>query len=807
MRRPEVVVVTGGSAGVGRAAALAFAQRGDRVAILAREPARVEAACEELRRAGAIAIGLPVDVADAQAVEAAAERVERELGPITVWVNGVSTTVFAPVDETTPDEFRRVTEVAYLGTVNGTLAALRRMRARNAGVIVQVGSALAYRSIPLQSSYCGAKAAIRGFTDSLRSELIHANSNVRVTMVQLSAFNTPQFDWARSKLPRRVQPLPPIFQPELAADAIVLAATRPQRETWVGWPAVKAILSSRVLPDLGDRLAALQAHDGQQTQEPAAPRPDNLFEPVPGDYGAHGRFDARSRDSHWQWSLSRLRWPRDARAPRRMAHDGSAQPQGEARSHGEHGHGMPDVQKHEQQMRGMHFDMLWAHWLNIVFGVWLLLGPLAFGMFDPQVFGEPVLRVTAERGLADPLQRMAWLGWSDIASGALVMLFGALSLSPRFAWAQWANAAVGSWLMFAPLVFWSPSAAVYNNDTMVGALVIAFAILVPMMPGMSHASMMDESDLPLGWSYSPSTYLQRLPIIALGVVGFAIARQLTAYQLGHADGVWEPFFAGGGGRDGTETIITSDVSKAWPIADAGLGAVSYLFEVLMGVMGDRRRWRTMPWMVAAFGVVVVPLGVVSIYFIVIQPIAIGTWCTLCLLAALAMLVMIPYTLDELVAMGQYLLQSRRRGEPFWRTFFTGGASPGSGRDRHPGFDAPLRQAARSALRGVTLPWTLAASALLGAALMLTRPIFGTEPPMAHSDHLVGALIVTVSVMAMAEVARPLRFINIPFGLWLVASPWLLDGASAIATAAAAAIGGAVLLLSLPSGARSDEQLA
>lgn len=468
------------------------------------------------------------------------------------------------------------------------------------------------------------------------------------------------------------------------------------------------------------------------------------------------------------------------------------------------GHDMAGMQEHMQQMRSMHFSMLWVHYVNMLLGAWLMFSPWAFGMFDPQAFSETVRQVTVERELSPPLQRLAWLGWSDAASGAAIMLFGALSLSPRFSWAQWANAAVGSWLLFAPLVFWSPSAAAYTNDTLIGALVIAFAVLVPMMPGMSHESMMDPSDLPVGWSYSPSTYLQRLPIIALGFVGFVIARQLTAYQLGHVDGVWEPFFAGQGGRDGTETIITSDVSKAWPIADAGLGAVSYLFEVLMGAMGDRRRWRTMPWMVAAFGIVVVPLGVVSIYFIIIQPIVIGTWCMLCLLAAVAMLLMIPYTLDELVAMGQFLVQSHRRGEPFWRTFFTGGASPGSGQDESAGFDAALARSAGAAARGVTVPWTLVAGALLGAALMFTRLAFGTEPPMAHSDHLVGALIVTVAVMAMAEVGRPLRFINVAFGLWLIAAPWVLDGASPVAAAAGVAIGFAVILLSLPRGQRSSE---
>lgn len=462
------------------------------------------------------------------------------------------------------------------------------------------------------------------------------------------------------------------------------------------------------------------------------------------------------------------------------------------------------MREHEQGMRKMHFGMLWVHYLNIMLGAWLAASPFVFGSFDTQTFSDAVLRVTSERGLADPAVRSAWLGRSDLISGLLIMLFGALSLSPRFSWAQWANAAVGVWLLFAPLLFWTPSAAVYANATLVGGLVIAFAILVPMMPGMSMAGMMDKSDLPPGWTYSPSTYLQRVPIIALGVVGLLISRQLAAYQLGHVDGVWEPFFAGSRGLNGTEDIITSDVSKAWPIADGGLGAVTYMFEILMGVMGDRRRWRTMPWMVALFGFVVVPLGVVSIYFIIIQPIAIGTWCTLCLLAALAMLAMIPYSLDELVAMGQYLVQDHYRGGSFWRTFFRGGAQPQQGRDDKPGFDAPLREAYASAARGITVPWTLVATALLGAGLMFTRLLFDTVPPMADSDHLVGALIVTVSVMAMAEVGRALRFINVAFGAWLVVAPWMLEGAGTMASWVGVLTGLAVMALSLPRGRRSAE---
>ncbi|MDQ6619705.1 MAG: NAD-dependent epimerase/dehydratase family protein, partial [Pseudomonadota bacterium] len=462
------------------------------------------------------------------------------------------------------------------------------------------------------------------------------------------------------------------------------------------------------------------------------------------------------------------------------------------------------MRKHHDKMRSMHLDMLWVHFLNVMLGAWLATSPFVFGSFHQDSFSEAVLRVTSERGLWEPALRSTLTAWSDLGSGLLIVIFSLLSLSQRFAWAQWANTAVGIWLLFAPLVFWSPSAAIYANDTLIGALVITFAILVPMMPGMSHQGMMDSSDMPAGWTYSPSTFLQRLPIVALGAFGFFIARTLAAYQLGHIDGVWEPFFAGDATRNGTEFIITSPVSKAWPIADGGLGGVTYMFEVLMGVMGDRRRWRTMPWMVMLFGIVVVPLGVVSIYFIIIQPIVLGTWCSLCLAAALAMLIMIPYSLDELVAMAQFLVQSRRRGEPFWRTFFMGGADPNGGRDVQPGFGAPLSAAVASAARGVTVPWTLMASALLGTWMMFSRLIFNTVPPMADSDHLVGALIITLSVIAMAEVARALRFINIAFGLWLIAAPWVISGAGSLASAASVVIGTAVIVLSLPRGARSND---
>ncbi|MDC7785427.1 SDR family oxidoreductase [Rhodoplanes sp. TEM] len=289
------VVITGAGAGVGRATAVEFARRGAHVALLARGRERLDAAAREVRAHGVEALAIPVDVADAAAVDEAAARVERELGAIDVWVNVAMATVFAPVHAIAPDEFRRVTEVTYLGQVYGTMAALKRMRPRDRGTIVQVGSALSYRAIPLQSAYCGAKFAIRGFTDALRSELLHDKSRVRLTMVQLPAVNTPQFDWARNKMPRRAQPVPPIYQPEAIAREIVRAADRAPRELWIGYPALKAIIGTLLLPRVADRMLAEDAYGGQMTQEPSDPhRPDNLFTPVPGDPGAHGRFDRRA---------------------------------------------------------------------------------------------------------------------------------------------------------------------------------------------------------------------------------------------------------------------------------------------------------------------------------------------------------------------------------------------------------------------------------------------------------------------------------------------------------------------------------
>ncbi len=301
----KVVVVTGATAGVGRAVVTEFARQGAHIGLIARGKDRLEATKREVEELGGKALMLPTDVADAQQVEAAAERVEQELGPIDIWVNDAMTTIFAPFLQITPDEFKRATEVTYLGQVYGTMSALKRMHARNRGTIVQVGSALAYRSIPLQSPYCGAKHAIIGFTDSIRSELIHDNSAVHITAVMLPAMNTPQFSWCRTRLPRHPQPVPPIFQPEVAARAIVWAASHKRREVYVGFPTVKAIYGNELAPAYADRYLAENGFDGQQTSQPVSPdRPDNLFEPVEGEYAAHGIFGDRASNFSVQSSLN-----------------------------------------------------------------------------------------------------------------------------------------------------------------------------------------------------------------------------------------------------------------------------------------------------------------------------------------------------------------------------------------------------------------------------------------------------------------------------------------------------------------------
>ncbi len=308
--KSEVVVVTGATAGVGRAIAQAYAKRGARIGLLARGPDGLEATKKEVERLGGQALAIKTDVADADAVEAAAEQVENEFGPIDVWVNNAMTSVFGEFTDIEPEDYRRVTDVCYHGTVYGTKSALKRMLPRDRGAIVLVGSALAYRGIPLQSAYCGAKHAIQGMFDSIRAELLHNESNVTISMVQLPAVNTPQFGWVKSLLPNKAQPVPPIYQPEIMADAVLWAAESGKREIYVAYPAVQTVVGNKLFPLLGDWYLAQTGYDGQQTDEPKPEdRPNNLWDPVPGDHGAHGDFDSRAYDfSPVYWANKHKGW-------------------------------------------------------------------------------------------------------------------------------------------------------------------------------------------------------------------------------------------------------------------------------------------------------------------------------------------------------------------------------------------------------------------------------------------------------------------------------------------------------------------
>jgi NAD(P)-dependent dehydrogenase (short-subunit alcohol dehydrogenase family) len=307
---PDVVVITGASAGVGRATARKFAKHGARIGLIGRGLDGLEAARKEVEDLGGKALVVSADVANPDRMEAAAAQIEAELGKINIWINKAMASVFSPIKEMKSEEFRRVTDVTYLGCVYGTLAAMRRMLPRDRGVIVQVGSALAYRGIPLQAAYCAAKHAIQGFCESLRCELLHDKSAVRVTMIQMPALNTPQFGWVKSRLPRRAQPVPPIFQPEVAAEAIYFAAYHPRREFYVGLPSIKAIVANRIAPGLLDRILARTGYESQQYDGPEDPnRPNNLWEPVPGDHGAHGDFDARAKTFSPQfWTSEHRTW-------------------------------------------------------------------------------------------------------------------------------------------------------------------------------------------------------------------------------------------------------------------------------------------------------------------------------------------------------------------------------------------------------------------------------------------------------------------------------------------------------------------
>jgi hypothetical protein len=434
--------------------------------------------------------------------------------------------------------------------------------------------------------------------------------------------------------------------------------------------------------------------------------------------------------------------------------------------------------RHERSRRREHRDHRWAHFVNIAFGFWLMSQPPMIGVEEP------------------------WLAGAEIVLGAALILFASLCLSWRMGWARWICAGIGALVMAVPFLFWTQNPAAYLSDSLVGALVFGFAICTRPEVGPSPLAALTGPEVPPGWSYNPSSWTQRLPIILLALVGLQVSRYLAAYQLGHVDSVWEPFFMGSPGdpRNGTEEVITSHVSEAWPVSDAAVGGYTYALEILTGIVGSRMRWRTMPWLVVLFGLMIAPLGITSIFFIIIQPIEIGTWSTLALIAAAAMLIQIPYSLDELLATLQFMRRRVRAGRNWLRVFLFGDTDEvgteklGDEFDRRPG--AVLREIWTG---GVSLPWNLALAAAVGLWLMFTRLTLASSGPMANADHLIGSLALTVISLAAAEVARPLRFLLIPLGLALVMAGFLY-GDGAVQTGAAAAAGLCLAALSLRRGA-------
>ncbi|MBX3540463.1 MAG: NAD-dependent epimerase/dehydratase family protein [Chelatococcus sp.] len=446
---------------------------------------------------------------------------------------------------------------------------------------------------------------------------------------------------------------------------------------------------------------------------------------------------------------------------------------------------------------------LWAPLTNAAIGLWLVASPFTLGLFDP-VTAPPPPALGHE--IASPETRDARLGISEIVSGILVAASALLGMRRRWHGLQWLTAAIGVWVMLAPLLFWPTSAGAYATDTLAGMLIVMFAVMIPPTPGINRRALAADDDRPLGWSYSPSTFSQRIHIIGLAFVGLFVSRYLAAYQLGHIDGLWDPFFGPGDAPvgNGSEAVVTSWVSKGFPIADAGLGAFAYALDILAGAIGDRRRWRTMPWMVVLFGLLVIPLGLVSVGFIIIQPPLIGALCALCILQAAVTVLLIPYSIDEVLASCQYLRRARQAGEPFWRTFWCGGPALSENQTPAPDLDRPLSAVLRELVTGgVNFPWTLVASALIGILLMTTPLLFGTNPPLSFSDHVTGCLVILVAVTAMAEVTRAVRFANLALGAWIAVSPFVLDGGAATATVANVLIGLLLIGLSLPRGRRSD----
>ena len=433
---------------------------------------------------------------------------------------------------------------------------------------------------------------------------------------------------------------------------------------------------------------------------------------------------------------------------------------------------------------------LWAPLTNAALGLWLIASPFASvcSIRSPR----PSRRRSATRSRR-PKSATPGSASARSLSGLLILVFALAGMSRRRQWVQWITATVGVWVLFAPLVFWTTSAAAYAVDTLIGMLVVAFAVMIPPTPGISRRALAADDDRPLGWSYSPSSFTQRIPIVALAFVGLFVSRYLGRLSARPHRRPVGPFFGPGGAPadNGSEAVVTSwRFERLSRSRMPGFGAFAYALDILAGAIGDRRRWRTMPWMVLLFGLLIIPLGVVSVSFIIIQPPIIGALCTPVHHPGRGTVMLVPYSIDEVLATCQYLYRANRAGEPFWRTFWRGGPALSEDQTPEPR-PRPLRR--WRSLRefvtgGVNFPWTLVASTALGAFLMSTPLVFGTEPPLYFSDHILGCLVITGRGHRHGRDRPPVRFLNVAFGVWIAVSPFVLVAHASPARLAMLSIG-------------------
>lgn len=427
----------------------------------------------------------------------------------------------------------------------------------------------------------------------------------------------------------------------------------------------------------------------------------------------------------------------------------------------------------EQIERAFHGKMIWTRFVFVFLGIWMLTAPESFGYFQTE------------------------LRWSDWISGALLIIFGFLAMSFKCRGWVWGACLVGIWLQLAPLLFWAKEPAAYLNDTIIGVLAIAATVLVPMRPPAFEIG----PQIPPGWTYNPSSWQQRIPIIFFGMVGWFVARYLCAYQLHYIDHVWAPL------HDGTQKVITSMVAHDFPVPDAGLGALAYSIEAIMGAKGGVRRWHTMPWLVVIFGILVVPLGFTSIVLVMLQPIVVGAWCALCLIIAGCMLIMLALAIDEVILVCQYIkheMHEAKRG--FWDVLIRGSHYEKDEPDtRTPPLYSNPWKFIKAMVWGVTLPWNLLITALLGAWLLFANQIFGYSGIVSKNTDVMGALTVVCSIIAWAEVARPLRLVNILLMIWFIIASFILPGANTTTMIHGSIVGGIIILLSIWKGWKIKER--